>query len=222
VDEQAEYVPIVREPDVRRMTVAARAVLDEFDRVRDLVGHRPEILAYLYAGSAVRSDDDHGRGSGLVVQADEMRWSELEELVRLAEAQLASGRHAGLGHWHPDCRDCQAVLAIARIRARYRYRTIGTDRSLDPRSQPAGGGPGGPGGPGGSRPSGTPPPSTRPAGDRPVGEAGGGPPGPVGGRPPGDRPVGGGDGGGGRAGGPASGAGLPGEGGTANPGRGPP
>jgi hypothetical protein len=140
MDERAEYVPIVREPDARRLAAAARALLAEFDRLRELVGHRPEILAHLYAGSAVRADDDHGRSAGLVIQADELRWSELEELVRLAEAQLEPGQHAGLGTWHPGCPDCQAVLAVARIRARHRYRTVGPGR---PETGSARGGPDG-------------------------------------------------------------------------------
>lgn len=144
VGERPEFVPIVREPDVRRLAAAAQAVLAEFDRLRELVGHRPEILAHLYAGTAVRADDDHGRSAGLVVQADELRWSELEELVRLAEAQLEPGQHAGLGTWHPGCPDCQAVLAVARIRARHRYRTVGTGRSAgEPGSVPGGPGPAG-------------------------------------------------------------------------------
>jgi hypothetical protein len=141
VAEQPGYLPIVREPDVRRLAAATRAVLAEFDRLRELVGHRPEILAHLYAGTAVRADDDHGRSAGLVVQADELRWSELEELVRLAEAQLVPGQHAGLGSWHPGCADCQAVLAVARIRARHRYRTVGTGSgpAASPATGPAAG-----------------------------------------------------------------------------------
>jgi hypothetical protein len=130
VDERPGFVPIVREPDVRRLTVASRAVLAEYERVRELVGHRPKMLAYLYGASAVRADDDLGRESGLVVQADELRWDELVELIRVAEEQLAIARHAGLDDWHPGCRDCQAVLAIARIRARYHYRTVGRAHDL--------------------------------------------------------------------------------------------
>jgi hypothetical protein len=125
MDEQPPYVPIVREPDLRRLAAAARAVLAEFDRLRELVGHRPEILAHLYAGRAVRADDDHGRSQGFVVQADELRWSELEQLVRVAESHVDTGGHGGAGGWHRDCPDCAAVLALARIRARHRYRTVG-------------------------------------------------------------------------------------------------
>jgi hypothetical protein len=148
VDERPGYVPIVREPDLRRLAAASRAVLAEFERVRELVGHRPEILAHLYAGSAVRADDDYGRSAGLVIQADELRWAELDELVRFAEAQVEAGQHGGSGAWHPGCRDCQAVLAMARIRSRHRYRTVGP--AGDPGDPGGAGGPGSAGGAGGA------------------------------------------------------------------------
>ncbi len=124
MEEQPRYVRIAREPDLPRIAAATRAVLAEFERLRDLTGHRPEVLARLYAGRAVAADDDHGRAHGLVVQADELRWTELEHLVRLAETRLEPGQHADVGTWHQDCPDCQAVLAIGRIRARHRYRTV--------------------------------------------------------------------------------------------------
>jgi hypothetical protein len=192
VDERPRYVPIVREPDVRRLAAATRAVLAEFDRLRELVGHRPEILAHLYAGGAVRADDDHGRSAGLVIQADELRWSELDELVRLADAQLQPGQHAGLDTWHPGCSDCQAVLAIARIRARHRYRTVGPSHPAAGSAGPASdSGPAGPGSPAGSASD---------ASDASDASATGQ----------------------GRRAGPVSGSGSPAEGGTATPGRGPP
>jgi hypothetical protein len=124
MEEQPEYVPIVREPDLPRIAAATRAVLAEFERLHELAGHRPDILARLYAVRAVTADDDHGRAQGLVVQADELRWTELEHLVRLAETRLEPGAHGEVGTWHQDCPDCQAVLAIGRIRARHRYRTV--------------------------------------------------------------------------------------------------
>jgi hypothetical protein len=136
-----EYVRIVREPELRRLAAATRAVLAEFERVRGLVGHRPDLLAHLYAGRAVRADDEYGRGSGLVIQADELRWAEIEHLVRMAEERTAAGDHAGVGSWHPDCADCEAVLAIARIRARHRFRTVGPSA----RPRPAGDGTASPG-----------------------------------------------------------------------------
>jgi hypothetical protein len=129
-------VRIVREPELRRLAAATRAVLAEFERVRELVGHRPDLLAHLYAGRAVRADDEYGRGSGLVIQADELRWAEVERLVRVAEEHLDAAGHAGVGTWHPGCADCEAVLAVARIRSRYRFRSVGSSE----RSRPAEGG----------------------------------------------------------------------------------
>lgn len=148
MDEQRPYVRIVREPDVRRIATVTGALLREYERLRGLVGHRPEILARLYAGRAVRADDDHGRDAGLVVQADDLRWSELEQLVRVAESHVDAEGHAGVGTWHPDCADCEAALAIARIRARHRYRTVapaGDDRPDRPDRPGRSSGPGGPG-----------------------------------------------------------------------------
>lgn len=167
--EERPPVRIVREPDLRRLAEATRAVLAEFDRLRELVGHRPDVLAHLYAGRAVRADDDHGRALGLVVQADELRWSELDQLVRLAEAALDGDRHGGVGTWHPRCADCEAVLAMARIRSRHRYRTVGP---ATPADLPASGGPGGArgaggaGGPGGPDRAGGPGGPCRPGGSR--------------------------------------------------------
>jgi hypothetical protein len=162
MQEQPRYVPIVREPDLTRIAAATRAVLAEFDRLRELTGHRPDILARLYAARAVAADDDHGAARGLVVQADELRWAELDQLVRLAEAQLEPGRHADVGTWHQDCPDCQAVLAIGRIRARHRYRSV-SPRSPPP---PAAGQRGG-GRPGGGRPGGGQPGGGQPGGGQP-------------------------------------------------------
>jgi hypothetical protein len=133
MEEQPRFVPIVREPDLPRIAAATRAVLAEFDRLRELAGHRPEILARLFAARALAADDVHGGAHGLVVQADELRWAELEQLVRLAESQLEPGRHAAVGTWHQDCPDCQAVLAIGRIRARHRYRTVSSRSPPRPR-----------------------------------------------------------------------------------------
>jgi hypothetical protein len=137
---------IVREPELRRLAAAARAVLAEFDRVRALVGHRPDLLAHLYAGRAVRADDEYGRDAGLVIQADELRWAEVERLMRVAEEHLDEGAHAGVGTWHPGCADCEAVLVVARVRSRYRFRTVPAARDLPPgasgRSRPGGDGTG--------------------------------------------------------------------------------
>jgi hypothetical protein len=122
VDErQAPHVPIVPRPgpdlDPARVAAAAGAVLAQFEELQRVVGHRPELLAHLHGGNAVRADDDHGRARGLVVQADELRWSELQELARVAGPQADLSGHAGVGGWHQDCPACHAALAIARIRA---------------------------------------------------------------------------------------------------------
>ncbi len=80
-DEQPPYVPIVREPELQRLAAAGRAVLAELSRLHDAVGHRPDLLAGLYAARALVADDEHGWRHGLVVQADSLRWTELERLA---------------------------------------------------------------------------------------------------------------------------------------------
>jgi hypothetical protein len=139
MDERPRQVPIVREPELPRIAAATRAVLAEFERLRRLAGHRSDILARLFAARALAADDEHGTAHGLVVQADELRWAELDQLVRLAEAQLEPGRHAGVGTWHQGCADCQAVLAIGRIRSRHRYRIVSArPRGRGPPVEPGG------------------------------------------------------------------------------------
>jgi hypothetical protein len=104
---------------VRRLA-AAEAVLAEFERLCRLVGDRPELLAHLYAGAAVRADDERGRDAGMVVQADELRWTELQQLLRLAQIEAQIRAEAG-GHAvgaHPGCPDCAAITAVTRIRSR--------------------------------------------------------------------------------------------------------
>lgn len=123
--EPKPYVSIVREPDLRRLAAAARAIEAELERLRSVAADRPGMLAGLYAARAVVADDEHGRGAGLVVQADGLRWTELDELARLAEPALDPTRHAGAGTWHPHCPDCRGALAAARVRAHRRYRTVG-------------------------------------------------------------------------------------------------
>lgn len=119
------YVPIVREPELPRVSAAARALEPELESLRAAVGDRTDLLAGLYASRALAADDDHGRVHGLVVQADALLWPELADLAWLAEPGLDAGRHGGTGTWHPRCRECRAAVAAARVRAWRRYRTIG-------------------------------------------------------------------------------------------------
>ena len=102
-----------------RLGAASEAVLADLERLERLVRNRPELLAHLHGRNAILADDDHGRARGLVVQADELRWSELSELARLAGARVDLDGHATVGNWHQSCPACQAAVAIARIRAHH-------------------------------------------------------------------------------------------------------
>ena len=119
------YVPIVREPELPRVSAAARALAPDLEPLRSAVGDRTDLLAGLYASRALAADDDHGRGHGLVVQADALLWPELTDLAWIAGASLDPARHGGTGTWHPTCRECRAAQAAARVAAHHRYRTIG-------------------------------------------------------------------------------------------------
>lgn len=119
------FVPIVREPDLPRLTAAGGAIRAEMDRLAAAGVDRADLVAGLFAARALVADDDHGRGHGMVVQADGLRWSELEDLVGLARSELDPARHAGTGTWHPDCPACSGAQAAARIRNHRRYRTVG-------------------------------------------------------------------------------------------------
>jgi hypothetical protein len=84
------------------------------------------LLAHLYGGAAVRADDDWGRAADLVVQADELRWTELEELLRLAETRVDAGGHTSGPAGHADCADCAAAAVVARVRGRVAVRHLPT------------------------------------------------------------------------------------------------
>jgi hypothetical protein len=122
------FVPIVREPDLPRLTAAGAAIRAEMDRLSAAGVDRADLVAGLYAARALVADDDHGRGHGLVVQADGLRWGELEDLVELAAPVLDPTAHAGTGTWHPACPACRGAQAAARIRSHRRYRTVGPGR----------------------------------------------------------------------------------------------
>ena len=119
------YVPIVREPELPRVSAAARALAPDLERLRLAVGDRTDLLAGLYASRAIAADDEHGRVHGLVVQADGLLWPELSDLAWLAGPALDATRHGGTGTWHPGCRECRGALAAARVEAWQRYRTVG-------------------------------------------------------------------------------------------------
>ncbi len=121
------FVPIVREPDLPRLTAAGAAVRAEMARLSAAGVDRADLVAGLYAARAVVADDNHGRGHGLVVQADGLHWDELEDLVGLAGPVLDPARHAGTGTWHPACAACRGAQAAARIRTHRRYRTVAPD-----------------------------------------------------------------------------------------------
>ena len=123
----SEPIKIVREPDLPRIAAAARALLAEMTRPRPSGQWGDEFLAPLFAGRAITADDDHGRGHGLVVQADGLQWAELDALADLTAAALDLGGHGGAGTWHPRCPACTAISAHRRITAHARYRTVGPD-----------------------------------------------------------------------------------------------
>ena len=64
------------------LSAAARAILGEMTRPRPSGEWAEEYLAPMFATRALAADDDHGRTSGLVVQADGLRWDELDALAR--------------------------------------------------------------------------------------------------------------------------------------------
>lgn len=116
---------IVREPELPRVTAAARAIAAELLRPRPSGMWTPEFLAPAFAGRALSADDDHGRRHGVVVQADDLRWAELDALAELVEPLIDPREHGGTGTWHPRCRTCSAIAPHRRITAHRRYRTVG-------------------------------------------------------------------------------------------------
>ena len=122
-----EPVRIVREPGLPRISAAARAILGEMTRPRPSGEWASEYLAPMFASRAVAADDDHGRGAGIVTQADGLRWDELYALAAVTESMLDWERHSGPGTWHPGCAVCTAISAHRRITNHRRYQTVGPD-----------------------------------------------------------------------------------------------
>jgi hypothetical protein len=120
-----EPARIVREPALPRISAAARAILGEMTRPRPSGEWSDEYLAPVFASRALAADDDHGRGGGLVTQADGLRWDELSALAAATVSMLDWERHSGPGTWHPQCAVCTAISAHRRITNHQRYRTVG-------------------------------------------------------------------------------------------------
>ena len=121
----SEPTIIVREPDLPRIAAATRAVLGELARPRPAGQWDTQYLAPALASRAINADDDHGREHGLVIQADELRWPELQALAEVVKPVLDFDRHMTTNAVHPDCHQCTAIQAYRRIVNYSRYRTVG-------------------------------------------------------------------------------------------------
>ena len=130
----SEPVRIVREPELPRIAAATRAVLAEMARPRPSGQWTDDVLAPAFASRALAADDDYGRGCGVVVQADGLRWDELDAFADIAEPLLDAAHHSGPGSWHPRCVMCVAIGAQRRITAHRRYRTVGPATAAGPPS----------------------------------------------------------------------------------------
>ena len=119
------FIPIVREPDLPRLTAARRAIEAEIPRLRALPHVRDDILAALYAGRALVADDEHGRQHGFVVRPTGCSGRSWTTSPRWSSRSSTRSRHAGPGTWHADCPSCRAAQAAARLRTHRRYRTVG-------------------------------------------------------------------------------------------------
>ena len=124
-------VRIVREPELPRIAAAARAVRTEMIRPRPSGQCTDDVLASAFASRALAADDDHGRAAGVVVQADGLRWDELDAFADMAGPLLDTDHHAGLGNWHPRCPMCVAIGAHQRIVSHRRYLTVGPTTPSD-------------------------------------------------------------------------------------------
>ena len=121
----SEPTIIVREPDLPRIAAATRAILGELARPRPAGQWATDYLAPALASRAVNADDDHGREHGKVIQADELRWPELQALAEVVKPVLDFDRHMTTNAVHADCWQCTAIQAYRRIVNYSRYRTVG-------------------------------------------------------------------------------------------------
>ena len=121
----SEPTIIVREPDLPRIAAATRAILGELARPRPAGQWATDYLAPALASRAVNADDDHGREQGKVIQADELRWPELQALAEVVKPVLDFDRHMTTNAVHADCPQCTAIQAYRRIVNYSRYRTVG-------------------------------------------------------------------------------------------------
>jgi hypothetical protein len=124
---------IVREPDLPRIAAATRAILGELARPRPAGQWDTQYLAPALASRALNADDDHGREHGLVIQADQLRWPELQALAEVVKPVLDFDRHMTTNAVHRDCSQCTAIQAYRRIINYDRYRTIGPNTPWPPR-----------------------------------------------------------------------------------------
>ena len=110
---------LVRPLDTPRAAAAARATATAITGLRaQLSAAVPDATwAVLVADRVLEGDDAHGRDYGLVVQHDEVRWTDLVAVLSVTERLLA-----GLAHPRPDCagaggcQECRAGRALARLR----------------------------------------------------------------------------------------------------------
>jgi hypothetical protein len=77
------------------------------------------------ASRALNADDDHGREHGLVSQADQLRWPELQALAEVVKPMLGFDRHMTTNALRSGCRQFTAIQAYRRIVNYSRYRTVG-------------------------------------------------------------------------------------------------
>ena len=121
----SEPTIIVREPDLPRIAAATRAILGELARPRPAGQWDTQYLAPALASRALSADDDHGREHGMVVQADQLRWPELQALADVVKPVLDFDQHMTTNAVHPDCPQCTAIQAYRRTVNYSRYRTVG-------------------------------------------------------------------------------------------------